>query len=72
MIVVIGTDSVSNIGNISSDVAKYTDINVPNVIILAAYKLVADTENPHCGNIPTIAPKTGPNFPAFCIIFDIP
>ena len=56
-IVPAGTASVNNIGNISSDVAKYTEINVPSVITLPAYKLVADTENPHCGNIPTIAPK---------------
>ena len=39
-----------------------------NVITLPAYKLVADTENPHCGNIPTIAPNKGPNFPDFLIV----
>ena len=56
IIVITGTCSDSNIGNISSDVDKYTAIKVPNVITLAAYKLVADTENPHCGNIPSIPP----------------
>ena len=56
IIVITGTCSDSNIGNISSDVDKYTAIKVPNVITLAAYKLLADTENPHCGNIPSIPP----------------
>ena len=35
-IVVTGTASDIKIGNISSDVDKYTAINVPNVITLAA------------------------------------
>ncbi len=35
-IVVIGTASDNKIGNISSDVERYTAINVPNVITLAA------------------------------------
>ena len=55
--VVIGTASDKKIGNISSEVERYTAINVPNVITLAAYKLVAETENPHCGNIPSIPPN---------------
>ena len=42
-------------------------INVPNVIILPAYKLAAIAENPHCGNIPNIPPINGPNFPDFLI-----
>ena len=69
MIVIAGTASDMNIGSISSDVDKYTAINVPSVITLPAYKLVADTENPHCGNIPKRLPKNGPNFPDFFIIF---
>ena len=56
---------VITLGTLISVYLATSDINVPNVITLAEYKLVADTENPHCGNIPTIAPNTGPNFPAF-------
>ena len=41
-----------NIGIISSDVDKYTAINVPIDINLDEYKLVAEAENPHCGKIP--------------------
>ena len=67
IIVDIETDSVNNIGNISSDVVKYTEISVPNVITLVEYKFVAETENPHCVNIPNIAPNNGPNFPDFSI-----
>ena len=66
-IVDTGIVSEINIGNISSDVVKYTEISVPSVITLAEYKFVADTENPHCGTIPTIPPNNGPNFPDFCI-----
>ena len=67
-IVLAGTASVNNIGSISSDVARYTEINVPNVITLPAYKLVADTEKPHWGKIPTIAPSKGPNLPDFFMV----
>ena len=38
-------------------------------ITLAAYKFVADTENPHCGIKPSKLPKSGPNLPLFSIIF---
>ena len=48
LIMIIGeTASDIKIGNISSHVDKYTAISVPNVITLPAYKLVAETENPH-------------------------
>ena len=68
--IIIGeTDSEIKIGSISSEVDKYTAINVPNVITLAAYKLVADTEKPHCGKIPKTLPKKGPNLSDFFIIF---
>ncbi len=68
--IIIGdTASDINIGNISSDVDKYTAISVPNVITRPAYKFVAETEKPHCGNIPSILPKNGPHFPDFCIVF---
>ena len=62
------TDSEINIGSISSDVDKYTDISVPSVITLAAYKFVADTENPHCGNMPNMLPNNGPYLSDFFII----
>ena len=63
------TASDMNIGSISSDVDKYTAISVPNVITRPAYKFVADTENPHCGNAPNILPIIGPHFPDFFIAF---
>ena len=47
IITLIGAALDISIGNISSDVDKYTEIKVPKVIILAAYRLVAATENPH-------------------------
>ena len=47
-----GIASEINIGIISSDVDKYTAINVPIDINLDEYKLVAEAENPHCGKIP--------------------
>ena len=47
IITLIGAALDISIGNISSDVDKYTEIKVPKVIILAAYRLVATTENPH-------------------------
>ena len=65
----IETPSDINIGNISSEVDKYTAIKVPNVMTLAEYRLVADTENPHCGNTPKTLPINGPNFPDFFIVF---
>ena len=64
----ISTPSDINIGNISSDVDRYTAINVPSVITLAAYRFVAETENPHCGTIPKIPPTNGPIFPDFFIV----
>lgn len=61
------TASDINIGSISSEVDKYTAISVPNVITLPAYKFVADTEKPHCGNTPNMLPIIGPHFPDFFI-----
>ena len=66
-IVITGICADINIGNISSDVVKYIDINVPKVTILPIYKFVAITENPHCGNNPNTPPIAGPNFPDFFI-----
>ena len=66
--IIIGeTASDINIGSISSDVDKYTAISVPNVITRPAYKFVADTEKPHCGNAPRTLPIIGPHFPDFFI-----
>ncbi len=45
------------------------DISVPNVIILVIYRLVAITENPHCGIMPNRAPIRGPTLLAFVIMF---
>ena len=45
---------------VSSEVAKYTAIKHPRVIILLEYKLLAITENPHCGIIEAIAPINTP------------
>ena len=67
--VVIGAPSDNNIGIISSEVARYTEIKVPSVIILVAYKFVAATEKPHCGIVPSKPPITGPYFPDFLIVF---
>ena len=55
-------------GIISSDVDKYTAISVPKLITLAAYKFVADAENPHCGIIPTADPSSGPSLPDLLIV----
>ena len=60
-IISIGTASDKKIGNISSEVDKYTAIKVPSVITLAAYKLVAETENTHSGKTPKILPIKGPH-----------
>ena len=69
IIVDTGVPSDNIIGIISSEVAKYTAINVPKLIILVAYKFVATTENPHCGTVPNKPPINGPNFPDFFIVF---
>ena len=57
IITLIGAALDISIGNISSEVDKYTEIRVPKVIIFAAYRLVAATEKPHCGNIPKALPN---------------
>ena len=58
----ISTFSDIIIINISSLVDKYIDINVPSVIILVIYRLVAITEKPHCGITPSREPIIGPTF----------
>ena len=62
IIIDISTFSDIRIGSISAVVDKYIDINVPNVIILVIYRLVAKAENPHCGIIPNNEPIKGPYF----------
>ena len=57
------------IGNISSEVDRYTAIKVPTVITRPAKRLDAAAENPHCGITPRSPPHTGPNFPAVRILF---
>jgi len=71
MIVAKLAPSPIRIGNISSEVDKYIDINVPKEIIRVAYKLVAITEKPHCGTAPNIEPRMGPYLPDF-FIFSLP
>lgn len=51
------------IGIASSEVAKYTAINVPTVIILLLYNAVAITENQHCGSKAKIEPNIGQYLP---------
>ena len=65
----MSTFSDINIGSISSLVDKYTENNVPRVIILVIYRLVARAENPHCGITPRIEPSTGPYFFDLVITF---
>ena len=50
-------------------VDKYIDINVPSVIILVIYRLVAITEKPHCGITPSREPIIGPIFFDLVIMF---
>ena len=47
IMVFTGTLEDSMIGSISSLVARYTDIKVPNVIMRVVYRLVARAEKPH-------------------------
>ena len=65
----ISTFSDIIIINISSLVDKYIDINVPSVIILVIYRLVAITEKPHCGITPSREPIIGPTFFDLVIMF---
>ena len=68
MIVAAGTALEIMIGNISSEVERYTAIRVPTVSTRPEKRLEAAAENPHCGITPRSPPHTGPNFPAVRIL----
>ena len=60
-----GSDNITGIA--SSDVARYTASNVPFVINLFEYCVLAITENPHCGNDAAKLPIKGPALPEYLV-----
>ena len=49
-----------NIGSISSDVLRKTEMSVPAVMTPPEYRLAAPAEKPHCGTSPSPAPSRCP------------